>query len=81
MQGPGDKHCTVPGQYKNSYNIKNKSQDPPLFSIFRSIRAEGGFLRLAISPFGDGVMDLLTGKGFSLVRFLKAIPNKISAEI
>lgn len=40
-----------------------------------------GFLRFAISPFGDGVMDPLTGKGFSFVRFLQAIPNKISTEI
>lgn len=40
-----------------------------------------GFLRFAINPFGNGVMDLLPGEGFRLVRFLKAIPNKISAQI
>uniref|UniRef100_A0A0V0GXA7 Putative ovule protein n=1 Tax=Solanum chacoense TaxID=4108 RepID=A0A0V0GXA7_SOLCH len=79
MQGPGDKHCTVPGQYKNSYNIKNKSQDPPSVSIFRSIRAEGGFLRLAISPFGDGVMDLLTAQSFGLVRLFKAVSDQVGA--
>lgn len=40
-----------------------------------------GFLRFAVDPFGDGVMDLLTSQGFGLVRLLKAVPNQISAQV
>lgn len=38
-----------------------------------------GFLRLAISPFGDGEMDLLTAQSFGLVRLLKAVSDQVGA--
>lgn len=40
-----------------------------------------GLFRLSISPLGDGEMDFLTRKGFSLIRFLQAVSDQVGAYV
>ena len=40
-----------------------------------------GFFRLSIGPLGDGEMDFLTSKGFSLIRFLQAVSDEVGANV
>jgi len=47
----------------------------------RSEEKNTWFFRLALDPFGEREMDLLTREGFSLVGFLEAISDEIGAYV